>query len=466
MSDEGEGRDTRLPVPAARPHREIAPRAGSVISEFQPDAVELEERAPSRVARLTLYGVTALICSAVAWACLSSIDEIVVAPGKLITTAPTIVVQPLETSIIRSLDVSVGDVVQAGQTLATLDATFTQADVDQKRAKFAALDAQVRRLEAELGGVDYAVGANATADQILQMRLFAQRRAFYLAQVQNFDQQIAAQAAAIASNRDQEAILVERRDALARIENARETLYERQTGSLVNLLTSRNDRLTVDSGIAQLQGNTSEARHTLDKLKADRQAFIEDFRRAAMEQLVDLRGQRDTASEELKKMELRRSMVTLTAPADAVVLDLAQRSIGSVVREAEPIVTLVPLNVPLEAEVSVNARDIGRVSTGEPVRVKFDAFPFQKFGTGSGSIRTISRDAYPAGAKDGKESSAPPVFHARVALADTNLRGLTESVRFLPGMTVSAEIKVGRRKVVSYFLYPLLRGLDSAIKEP
>jgi HlyD family secretion protein len=466
MSDEDEGPATQLPVAATRPQREIAPRISSVISEFQPDAVELEERAPSMVARLTLYGVTALICAAVTWACVSSIDEVVVAPGKLITTAPTIVVQPLETSIIRSLDVSAGDVVRAGQTLATLDATFTQADVDQKHAKFAALDAQVKRLEAELNGTDYRPGVDATSDQILQTRLFGQRRAFYMAQVQKFDQQIAAQAAAIASNRDQEAILIKRRDALAEIENARETLYERQTGSLVNLLTSRNDRLTVDSGIAQIHGSTSEARHTLAKLRADRQAFIEDFRRAAMEQLVDLRGQRDTASEELKKMELRRAMVTLTAPADAVVLDLAQRSIGSVVREAEPIVTLVPLDVPLEAEVSINARDIGRVSAGEPVRVKFDAFPFQKFGTGAGSIRIISRDTYPVNGKDAKDTTAAPVFHARVALADTTLRGLAEPVRLLPGMTVSAEIKVGRRKVISYFLYPLLRGLDSAIREP
>jgi HlyD family secretion protein len=276
---------------------------------------------------------------------------------------------------------------------------------------------------------------------LLQTQLFGQRRAFYMAQLQNYNQQIAAKAAAITSNGDQEAILVERRDALAAIENARKTLYDRQTGSLLNLLTSRNERLGVDAGIAQLHGSTSEEQHTLSKLKVDRQAFIEDFRRAAMEQLVDLRGQRDTASEELKKMELRRDMMTLTAPADAVVLDLAQRSIGSVVREAEPVVTLVPLNVPLEAEVSVNARD-------------------------TGSIRTISRDAYPASGLDSKEISAPPVFHARVSLADTNLRGMAEPVRLLPGMSVSAEIKVGQRKVISYFLYPLLRGLDSAIKEP
>ena len=126
-------------------------RHRQVIAAFQSDAVELEERVPPRIARLTLYGVTALIGSAVLWASLSSMDEVVIATGKLITTKPTIIVQPLETSIIRSIDVSTGDVVHAGQTLATLDATFSQSDVEQQRAKFAAFDAQVKRHRSRAG---------------------------------------------------------------------------------------------------------------------------------------------------------------------------------------------------------------------------------------------------------------------------------------------------------------------------
>jgi HlyD family secretion protein len=455
------GKNRHLDAPRTTP---------AIISEFQPDAVELEERVPARVARMTLYGVTGLIGAAVLWASVSFIDEVVVAPGRLITTKPTIVVQPLETSIIRSIDVSVGDVVRAGQTLATLDATFTQADVDKQRTKFSALDAQVKRIEAELAGADYTATADDTPDKRLQARLFGQRRAFFTAQMQNFDQQIARQQAAIVSSHEQEPILLARRATLSKIEAARQTLYEHQTGSLLNLMTSRDARLSVDASLVQLRGEADEATHMLAKLKADRQAFVEDFRRASMEQLVDLRSQRDTASEELKKMELRRKRVLLTAPSDAVVLDLAQRSIGSVVREAEPLITLVPRNVPLEAEVSVNTRDIGRVAAGDPVRVKYDAFPFQKFGTARGSLRTISRDAFPA--EQTKDTSggpaAPATFRARVSLQDGGrLNGkAADLVRLLPGMSVTAEIKVGERRVISYFLYPLIRGLDNSIREP
>lgn len=452
------GRDL-VPVPASH----------AIISEFQADAVELEERVPPRVARVTLYGVTALISAAVLWASVSSIDEVVVAHGKLVTTKPTIVVQPLETSIVRTINVSVGDVVHAGQTLATLDPTFTQADVDQQRAKFAALDAKVKRLAAELGGIDYVAIAGPTADEQLQSRLFGQRRAYYAAQLQDYDQQIAGQQSEIAAGQKQETILLQRRDTLLRIEGARQTLYKHETGSLLNYLTSKDARLDVDASLVELRGKAVEAGHALAKLQADRQAFIEDFRRAAMEELVDARSKRDAAAEELKKMDLRRAHVALKAPADAVVLDLAPRSIGSVLREAEPVVTLVPLKVPLEAEVSVNARDVGRVTTGDTVRIKLDPYPFQKFGTAAGTIRTISRDAFPADQKaEGKGPATPSVFHARVALDDGGrLDGHpSRTVRLLPGMAVTAEIKVGRRRVISYFLYPLIRGLDTSIREP
>ncbi|MGO7389434.1 HlyD family type I secretion periplasmic adaptor subunit [Rhizobium ruizarguesonis] len=467
-----------LPVPSGKGPSDKAPSGKGreltarpplppAIAEFQSDAVELEERAPPRVARMTLYCVTALIASAIIWASVSSIDEVVIAPGKLVTTQPTIVVQPLETSIIRTIEVKAGEVVHAGQTLATLDATFSQADVDQQQAKFSALDAQVRRIEAELAGDDYTAGD--TPDQMLQAQLFGQRRAFYTAQLQNFEQQIAGQSAALLASKNQEAVLNDRRDGLSQIEAARERLYNKQSGSLITLLGSRDARLDVESDLTAVRGRADEAAHAYAKLSADRQAFIEDFRRAAMEQLVELRGQRDMADEELKKMALRRNMVVLTAPADSVVLDLAQRSVGSVVREAEPVVTLVPINVPLEAEVSINTRDIGRVAVGKEARIKLDAYPFQKYGTATGEVRTISQDTFLTGQQEQTATPsqpAAPFFKARILLADTRLNATDVPVRLLPGMTVTTEIKVGNRTVISYFLYPLLRGLDNAIREP
>jgi HlyD family secretion protein len=463
MSAEAQKQSTAL-VPA-RPV-EIVERRTAMVSEFQPDAVALEERPPARLAFATLYLLTFLIAATVFWASVSHVDKIVVSRGKLINTKPNLVVQPLETSVIRSIDVSVGDSVKKGQQLALLDATFTKSDVGQLEAKSNAFESRMARLEAELAGKDFPLKDTARADEILEVRVFQQRKAFYDAQVRNFEEAVSRADANLATSISERDVLRQRFDRVKEIENMRAELIARQSGSRLNLLVSEDARLSVEASLAKLDGSIVELRHAIEKAQAERQAFIEEFRRTSIEQLVETRNLHTAAAEELKKASLRQSMVVLTAPADAVVLDAAQRSIGSVVREAEPLFTLVPLDVPIEAEVNIEARDIGLVSIGQPVRVKFDAFPYQEFGTASGKLRTISSDAFsPELSADRKDPSASLFFRARVELTDVKLRNVPD-VRLIPGMSVAAEIKSGDRSVISYFLYPLLRGLNESIREP
>jgi HlyD family secretion protein len=457
-------------APPGRPSADVvvlpSQRRAAVVNEFQSDAVEIEERPPPRIARLMLYAIAGLIAAAVTWASLSHVDEVTVATGKLVTTEPNMVVQPLETSVIRTIDVAVGDTVKAGEVLATLDTTFTQSDVEQLRNKVATVDAEIARLEAELTGKDYTVPIDtASPTQAAQARLFVQRKAFRDAKLKDFATRIAQAEATLATSQAEETVLEKRRETLGEIEAMRNTLMQNQNGSKLNYLQSHDTRLEIDAALSRLRGNQVEMQHAIEKGATERQAFIEEFRQGAVEDLVKARDQRNSAAEELKKAELRRSLVVLTAPAEAVVLDIAQRSIGSVVREAEPLFTLVPLHVPLEAEISIEAKDIGHVAVGDSVRLKLDAFPFQKHGTMSGTLRTISRDAFstPQGAQ---QQAGPLVYRARVAVTDTALRSVPPSFRLIPGMTVTGEIKVGRRSVISYFLYPLLRGLDESIREP
>jgi HlyD family secretion protein len=247
----------------------------------------------------------------------------------------------------------------------------------------------------------------------------------------------------------------------------RSELMQRQLGSKLNLLQARDTRLDVEAGIARARGAQVAAGHDLEKARAERQTFLDDFSKSSLKALVDARADREAANDELKKAELRRSLVVLTAPADGVVLEIAQRSAGSVIRQAEPLFTLVPANVRLEAEVLVDPKDIGHVRRGQTARIKFDAFPFQEHGTATGTVRTISQDSF------GPDRQAPAdrpgtglVYKVRLALDDTGLRGVPDGVRLIPGMSVQSEIVVGRRRVISYFLYPLIRGLDEGIREP
>ena len=456
----------KAPKPSRKPQLKLVkPVRQEAVTEFQTDAIALEERRPPLTARLTLYFVALVIVCGVWWASVSRIDEIVVAPGRLTTSEPTLVLQPLETSIIRSINVKPGDIVSKGQLLVTLDPTFSSSDVGQLQARLTGFAAQIDRLEADLVGKLYVPPPDASAEALMQGELAEQRRAAYEAKLNDFDAQIAQGSAVLAATKSEEAALSRRLSGLEEIEAMYAKLAKAGSGSQLTYLQSQDGSLDLRVSVVRLQGQYSQAQQQLARARAERQNYIEDYRRDTLETLIDLRDKQTGALEELRKVDLREAMAKLVAPADAAVLEVAQRSVSSVVQPAEPLVTLVPLNVPLKAEVTVASNDIGHLTVGDLARIKFDAFPFQKHGTVEGKVISISENSF-ARQTGAAEQGGPAYYRVRIALGDNQLRQLPETFRMLPGMTLSAEINAGERTIISYFLYPLIRGLDESLREP
>jgi HlyD family secretion protein len=170
------------PLPSAPAPAPADARAGETAIEFLPDADEIERRPLPPAARMTLYVLTAMVFSFLLWASISEVDRIVVARGRLVTPLPNIVVQPLETSIVQSIDVRVGQVVKKGEKIATLDPTFTSADLAQLQARHQSLDTQAKRLEMELAGGKPVAGAG-NADGRLQAQLAVEKQSNYRSQL-------------------------------------------------------------------------------------------------------------------------------------------------------------------------------------------------------------------------------------------------------------------------------------------
>ena len=452
--------------PPPRPPAPAMPARPARFGAFQPEAVALEQQPPRLVSRLVLYAAAALITAAVSWAALSEVDRVVVTTGRLVTTTPNLVLQPLETSVIRTLQVAPGDVVRAGATLATLDPTFAAADLASLQVRLSARAALVARLEAELDGRDYAPGPAADGEERLQAAAFAQRTAFRRARLAEFDARVASTEASIATSRRDQEVLAVRLDVMRELEGIRAQLLATQTGSRVLLLETRNNRLELEGRLERLRANLDELTQDVLRVQAERRAFIEDQRQQMFEELVRVRADRDGAREELAKAELRRNMVVLTAPTDAVVLEVAARSVGSVVREAEALFTLVPLDAVLEAELTIPPADVGRLAVGQRVRLKLDAFPYQEHGSADGHLRTISEGAFPRDRERDPNGGSETAYRGRVALENVTLRGVPQPIRLMPGMTLVGEAEVGRRNLLAYFAYPLLRGLDESLREP
>ncbi|MYN43144.1 HlyD family type I secretion periplasmic adaptor subunit [Duganella sp. FT109W] len=433
---------------------------------FLPDADAIERGPLPRFVRITLHVLLLAFAAFIVWASLSPIDQIVIAHGKLVNPLPNIVVQPLDTSIIQSIDVRVGQVVRKGQVLATLDPTFNAADESQLRSRLESLDNQTAGLRAELSGQRGAADVGkSSADAQLQAQLSSERQANFAAQQNKMDQNIARLKASMLTNKHDQVILAERVKSLREVEAMQEQLMAEQFGAKMHLLEARDRRLEVERDMDMQRNKAVELASELASAEAERAAFGKSWRQKAMEDLLSASRDRAGVSEQLAKADRHLKLIQMVAPADGVVLEIGKLSVGSVVREAEPLFTLVPLGADLEAEVQIDSVDIGYIKQGADVHLKVDAFSFMKHGMLEGKVRTISQDSFKRETKDTSGGGLDAYYLSRIPYTG-KLNRLPPGVRLLPGMTVSAEIVVGHRTVMSYLLYPLTRALDESIREP
>ncbi len=427
---------------------------------FKPDPLEIEERAPPAFSFWALYSVLALIFIMIVWASLSEVDIVVTARGDMAMPERTVVVQPLETSIITSIRVSAGQAVSAGQLLGTLDPTFSEADVAQLQIRLSDLRDNIQRLESELAESNYSPNDESPSTQ-LQRTVYNERKAHFNAQLSAFDEQVARIDASIETNLGELLVLGEREKVLKELETMRTKLVEKGAVSKRELLEIKNERLKTSQEVKKIENSLYEQKHQLQSAASDKTSFIADWRRKIGEELVELRRNSSEVKEQLQKAILRESRVNLVAPLAGTVLEIADLNIGSVVQVAEPLFTIVPAGSVATLEVEIPVADIGFIKRGNEARVKLDAYPFQKHGTALGIVTTISEDAF-----SDESTGKLPMYRAIIELLDTDLRNVPTGFRLIPGMSGQAEIKVGSRKVISYFTYPFIRGLDESIREP
>ncbi|MBS7540669.1 HlyD family type I secretion periplasmic adaptor subunit [Ancylobacter lacus] len=436
-------------------------QAADLVNQHLPDALELEGRRMPLPARITAYVILAMFASFVVWASVSRVNRIAVANGEIVSSEPLAVVQPLEVSVIHRLLVKAGDTVTAGQTVAELDPTFVTADQSALEERKADLDLEVARLRAELEGTDFV--ASGGPEQLNHARLFAERRAEYESTLAGLDEDVRQTEAKLATNRTNQEAINGRVGLLRDIEAIRRESYERSYTSRLQLLQAEADTLSATTQLSQLAGEQQQLAHELASAQAKRTAFTREWRRKTEEQLVEAGRNLHAVTEEVTKARRKASLSLLTSPVDGTVMEIARRSVGSVLQPAEPLVTIVPAGAPLEAEVQIEALDRGVVRVGDAVRVKLDTFPFQRYGTLEGRLAVVSPDA----ARREPSAGGGTYFRGRVAFTPAEIRRFAAGGASLsPGMTVRAEIDAGRQSVIAYITYPVLRVMDESLREP
>ncbi|HEX2760064.1 MAG TPA: HlyD family type I secretion periplasmic adaptor subunit, partial [Rhizomicrobium sp.] len=348
---------------------------------FKPDALAIEERRVPFGAHAALYLALALLGIAVVWAFIGKLDRIVIGQGKIATRTPLSVMQPFTTSRIVSIDVQAGDHVTKGQVLARFDPAFAQADVAALQKKVASLAAQAERLEAQLSGRAFAAGANADPERLTQAQIFAQEMSDYQAEI---NQRGSRQAQIESELQANQAVLPGIREQVGvanQVMAMQQRLQQQQAAATLEVLRAQSSQIDSAAKLRNTQGEIQRLSNQRLESQHERQAFLDKWHSDHTRQLVDTRRELTEATETLNKASRMREFTDITAPADGTVLEVADRSVGSVLREAETLVTLVPDGADLYVEAMVASRDVSYLKLGDLVRVKLESYPFQRYGT-------------------------------------------------------------------------------------
>lgn len=435
--------------------------------DFQPDAVEIAMRPLPIFARIGIPLGLILFIGALAASYFCKVDVIVEGSGKLVSVNQNIVMKPLDRSIIQSIDVKVGQVVQKGQLLMSFDPSINKAEEERIRSELSSINAQYERWNAEFTEKKYVLPPQANQNQIWQFAIYKQRQNFFKEKLRSYDESVKRLDANIKTVKDTIKKQKERFKAMDEIVDMYEKLHTSRAATKKDLLEIRMSRVQLESDITELENSIRSSEHQKESTLAEKQTFIMEWKKDISEQLVTADQARKSLQKALDKVLRLNEYIELRAPCEAIVHEIASFPVGSAVREAEALITLVPIDCGIELEAEIPAKDIGKVKEGDKVRVKLNAFPFQKHGTLDGELRNISEDTFQKDnvRQENEKISAGAYYRARIPLTG-KLRNIHSNFRLIPGMEAQAEIKVGTRRVIEYIVHPLIKSLDEAIREP
>ncbi len=458
-----------MPVLPFNPRRQSESTA--VVGTFESATAEVIAREEPFTKRWVLYTLVLMIILIIVYISSAKLDRIVVTTGRIVPSAGAVTVQPLQKGILKKILVSVGDKVKKGQVLATLDSTFTQADLEQSQQKIASLGPQRLRMEAEEAGQPYHGDPTKPYDTI-QESIWKQRDTEFHAAVSDFDQRINSNEALVAGYKQSISEYEAHLKIAAETEHMYSQLADEKVASRLQLLTAQDQRVEMERKLADAQNNLASTEHLLESLREQRKVYIDKWHDDNLNNLVLVKNELDQAKDDITKAAKMSELNDLVAPVDAVVLQVPALSAGGVAQDAELLFSLMPLGAPLEVDVQVDSRDSGFVKVGDRARIKLDTYRFLEHGYVEGVVRNISQDAFTevhtqdVVTHSTTSQTRSPYFDARITITGVKLRDVPPETHLVPGMTLQADIVVGRRTILWYLLGGAMRSGSEAMREP
>ncbi len=438
------------------------------VLEFLPAALEILERPPSPAGRLLARTIILLFIIAVGWASVGEVDIVAVAEGKIISKSRIKDIQSLEKGVVEAILVSEGEKVKAGQPLVKLDQTITIAEQTHltQELRFTRLNGlrQQALLKALQGEVDEPkLEAQEDIDitpqeQNMHTQLLRQEWLDYQSRINTYLSQKSERAASLQTNAAQLEQLKQTLPLVARRVEAMKKLVDRNLAPEMEYLELEQERIEQEQTLAihqtQRQQYISAIETTVQQLNTLKAEAIHQ----SLTKADEYRRQAQSLTQELAKAEDMKAKQTLYAPVDGTVQQLVIHTVGGVVTEAQVLMKLVPKDDYLEVEAVLENKDIGFVFKGQPAEIKVNTFNFTKYGIIDAEVLDLTSDAIADEVKG-------LVYKLRLKMQQTQMQIDGRTVDLLPGMTVVAEVKTGKRRLIEYVMSPLLRKVDESVRE-
>lgn len=426
---------------------------------FLPAALSLQETPVHPAPRRLAFGLMALFVIALLWSIFGKVDIVAIAPGRIIVSDRTKLIQPLEASVVRRVLVKDGDRVQAGQVLVELDPTDASADKTSVQEQLASASSEALRTAALLNAL-----ASGNTPQLQQADPATQ--ALLQSEWQDIGSQLA-RLDAEATRRQAEAVTVQasiaKLQATLPMAQAREADFKRlvDQGYISGHATQdkTRERVELEQDLATQRARLAEAQAAQRESMQAKAALRAETVRQLRDRNAKATTQRQLMTAELSKADQRERLTQLTAPVDGVIQQLAIHSVGGVVTSAQPLMVVVPDATELTAEVRVANQDIGFVNPSQIASVKLETFPYTKYGTVDAQVKLVTADAVT------DEKTGQSHYPTLLTLSRKTMDVDGKTVPISPGMNITAEIKTGQRRVIEFLLSPVQRAGSESLRE-
>ncbi len=427
------------------------------------DTDAIYNRQPSRLVVYSLISILSMLSFSIVYSYFSHVDIVVSARGKFTTKTPNISVQASSSSVIVALMAERGQTVEAGQVLALLDGTVAHTTLQSNTDKLLVVEGRLSRLRLEdkILNFDKAFPDQGDLDP-LNYDILTKRVSEYQGKIRSFTSKINRLNQALDASVETVNIGGRQKELKRKLEDIQEKLYEKGLSSLLRYLTAVDAALNAERIVLDAQNNFKKFEAELNSIEAEEKAFMAQWSSTVSENIAKDEEIRSQLVQERILLQRAVENIEVRAPAPGIVLDLPLVAVGSIVQEGDELLILVQTNQPLVLEVDIDPKDISDTKVTMPVSIKLDALPFQEFGDLKGELVFLSQDTFNKSLSGEKGA----FYRGRIDISREQLQSFPPDFQLTQGMLASADIKVGKRRVITYFTFPIIRAFEDSFREP